>query len=338
MKNPFRLGFLTHVEGKGDPAKIYEETLQLFVAAEALGFDAVWIAQHHFHIHPGRLPSPFPFLAAAAQRTRRIRLGTSIVVLPLELPLRVAEDAAVVDTLSGGRLELGVGSGGEAGEFQAFGLDASQRRQLTSQGIEMLRRSLGGKPLNDGGQRLDPPAPTLVDRLWQSAASAGGAQYVAQSGAGLMLSKFAWTDGQPTDVVQLPVARAYQDAWQTQPGQPRVALSRGIYPAATREAALADLTEAVMSTAAKSIRQGHFPAGLPIEEYCRRLHIFYGHPADVAADLAADRVFPHVHDLILQFSPVIPPLPKAIAMLELIATEVAPALGWRPQLETVDQR
>src|SRR5947209_2888420 len=99
MSQRIRLGFLTHLEGAGDPRRIYQETLELFVAADQLGFDTGWIAQHHFRIHAGRLPSPFPFLATAAERAKRIRLGTSIVVLPLENPLRVAEDAAVVDAL-----------------------------------------------------------------------------------------------------------------------------------------------------------------------------------------------------------------------------------------------
>ena len=63
MTQPFRLGFLTHVECAGDPRTIYRETLELFVAADQLGFDVAWVAQHHLHIHPGRLPAPFPFLA-----------------------------------------------------------------------------------------------------------------------------------------------------------------------------------------------------------------------------------------------------------------------------------
>jgi alkanesulfonate monooxygenase SsuD/methylene tetrahydromethanopterin reductase-like flavin-dependent oxidoreductase (luciferase family) len=127
MNSSFRLGFLTHLEGADDPRRIYQETLDLFVAADQLGFDVVWVAQHHFKERSGCLPSPFPFLAVAAERTQHLRLGTSIVVLPLEHPLRVAEDAAVVDALSGQRLELGVGSGGDAAEFQAFGVDLAQR-------------------------------------------------------------------------------------------------------------------------------------------------------------------------------------------------------------------
>ncbi|HMN28259.1 MAG TPA: LLM class flavin-dependent oxidoreductase [Caldilineaceae bacterium] len=174
MAHPFRLGFLTHLEGAGDPARIYRETLDLFVAADELGFDVVWVAEHHFKDRAGRLPSLFPFLAAASERTRRLRLGTSIVILPLEDPLRVAENAAVVDTLSSGRLELGVGSGGDAGEFQAFGIDLAQRHIRTTEGICRLKSILAGEPIGESGQRLQPPVPSPVDRLWQSALSLPG--------------------------------------------------------------------------------------------------------------------------------------------------------------------
>lgn len=71
MTTTFRLGFMTHNQGAGDPQRIYAETLTLFEVAEQLGFDVAWVAQHHFKVHTGRLPSPFPFLAAASQRTRR---------------------------------------------------------------------------------------------------------------------------------------------------------------------------------------------------------------------------------------------------------------------------
>lgn len=334
MSHRFRLGFLTHLEGTGDPRRIYQETLELFSAADQLGFDVGWIAQHHFRIHAGRLPSPFPFLAAAAERTQRLRLGTSIVVLPLENPLRVAEDAAVVDALSHGRLELGIGSGGEAGEFQAFGLDIARRRELTSEGLQALQNALRGESLNERGQRLDPPAPTLVNRLWQSALSLGGVQYVAKQGVGLMLSRGAGVTDKQTDQVQAPLAQAYQAAWNGQPLPPRIGLSRGIYPATDKQTALAALREPVMRTAQNMIKNGHLPADLPLETYCQQMHIAYGAPEEVVAYLSADQVLPYATDLILQFNPATPPLDQALWMLEQIATQIAPALGWR---KTADQ-
>ena len=105
-----RLGFLTHLHVGNDAADSYRIALDLFASAEELGYDSGWVAQHHFLNNDARLPSTLTFLAAVAQRTRRINLGTAIVILPLEDPIRVAEDAAVVDTLSGGRLQLGLGT------------------------------------------------------------------------------------------------------------------------------------------------------------------------------------------------------------------------------------
>jgi alkanesulfonate monooxygenase SsuD/methylene tetrahydromethanopterin reductase-like flavin-dependent oxidoreductase (luciferase family) len=329
MEQTIRLGFLTHVEGAGDPARIYQDTLDLIVAADQLGFDVVWVAQHHFKDLVGRLPSLFPFFAAAAERTRRIRLGAAVVVLPLEHPLRVAEDAAVVDLLSGGRLELGIGSGSDAGEFAAFGVDIAQRHALTTRGLQTLQQALCGESIGDSGQRLQPPAPTLAERLWQSALSVQGAQYAAQHGVGLLLSRAAWGSDEPTDVAQVPVAKAYQAAWQDRHVKPRLGLSRGVFPAADKRSALAGLREGVMRTAAGQQRQNNLPAGQSLEYYCERLHIAYGHPEEVAAGLLADRVAPYATDLILQFSPAITPLVQAILMLVQIATEVAPALGWR---------
>jgi alkanesulfonate monooxygenase SsuD/methylene tetrahydromethanopterin reductase-like flavin-dependent oxidoreductase (luciferase family) len=331
MTQPFQLGFLTHIEGEGEPPKIYEETLALFVAAEQLGFDSAWIAQHHFKPLAGRLPSPFPFLAAAAQRTKRIRLGTSIVILPLENSLRVAEDAAVVNALSGGRLELGIGSGGDPAEFNAFDVPLDSRHASTTHGIAQLHRAFRGDALNSDGQVLQPPAPELAQRLWQSAVSIDGAQHVARNGAGLMLSRAAWSNGKPTDVVQRPVAEAFIAACDEQQAPVRLALSRGIYPSSDKGAALAALREGVLRSASAQVRQGLFPPGLSLERYCERLHIAYGHPDEVAAFLMADQVLPMATELIVQFSPVIPPLDEAIHTLELMATSVAPALGWQPQ-------
>ena len=94
-RRPFRLGFMSHVSGHADPATVLEQTTRLFIIAEELGFDSAWVAQHHVGAECGHLPSPFVLLAAVAARTSRIKLGTAIVTLPLDNPVRTAEDAAV---------------------------------------------------------------------------------------------------------------------------------------------------------------------------------------------------------------------------------------------------
>ncbi|MFE6488552.1 LLM class flavin-dependent oxidoreductase, partial [Streptomyces sp. NPDC057757] len=139
----FRLGFLTHVQGRGDDlSRTYRNAQELFVVADELGFDVGWVAQHHVSLGGGGLSSPWTFLAHAAARTTRIRLGTAITILPLEDPVRLAEDVSAVDTLSGGRVEIGVGSGTSGLEYAAFGKDAARKRELTSENLSVLRQAL----------------------------------------------------------------------------------------------------------------------------------------------------------------------------------------------------
>ncbi len=321
MSNPFRLGFLSHLRGSADARRAYQDNLAIFDAADQLGFDVGWVAQHHFKDKEGLLPSPFPFLAAVAERTRQLRLGTSIVVLPFEHPLRLAEDAAVVDTLSHGRLELGVGSGSDADEFAAFGVDIATRHQRTTAGLVALKQALAGQALAEDGQRLRPAVPTLTDRLWLSGLSLRGAQYAAQNGAGLLLSRSAGGRAEPTDRAQEPVAAAFRAAWGERPTAPRIGLSRGIYLSSGRVAALREIEKYV---------QGRIPPDTSTARFCERLHLTYGAPNEVADRLQADRVLPYATDLILQFDPIHPPLERILAMLEQVATQVAPALGWRP--------
>ena len=134
------------------------------VHAEGLGFDTAWVAQHHFHRDEGGLPSPFVLLAQAAARTSRIALATGIVTLPLEAPVRVAEDAAVLSLLADGRFELGIGSGGTPSSFAPFGQDVARRPEIYAEHKAVLLRALRGEVLTTDGGALYPPAPGLADR------------------------------------------------------------------------------------------------------------------------------------------------------------------------------
>lgn len=164
---PLRLGFFSRLLDDASAAERHRLVAAQIDRAEALGFDLAWVAQHHFHKHEGRLPSPFVFLAYVASRTRRIRLGTGIVTLPLENAVRVAEDAIVLDLLSRGRLEVGVGTGGTPESFAAFGLDGNDRSAIFARQFAAVRSAWAGRPLA-GGDTLYPSGSQLPGRIWQA--------------------------------------------------------------------------------------------------------------------------------------------------------------------------
>ncbi|MEU5380805.1 MULTISPECIES: LLM class flavin-dependent oxidoreductase [unclassified Streptomyces] len=330
----FRLGFLTHVQGRGDDLRqTYRNAQELFVVADRLGFDVGWVAQHHVPLGGGGLSSPWPFLAHAAARTTRIRLGTAITILPLEDPVRLAEDIAVVDTLSGGRVEVGVGSGSSDVEYAAFGKDVADKRRLTSEHLVLLRQALANEEVRTPGFRIQPEAADYRDRIWQGVFSGTGAQHAAVAGSNLLLNRAAYGFDDPTDDVQRPWAEAFLAAWQ-HPRRPRIGLSRFVFPAKDKRTALLQIGDDVLRAAHRLAESGTFPKGLDLEEALRRFHTFYGHPDDVVAAFRQERVLPVVTDLITQFNPAVPDHDAAIRALELIATEVAPALGWKPATES----
>src|SRR6266850_516774 len=186
---PKRLGFFTRLLDQAAPADRYRLATEQIVHAERCRFDTAWIAQHHFHEDEGGLPAPFVFLAQVAAQTSRIRLGTAIVTLPLELPIRVAEDSAVLDLMCGGRLEVGVGGGGNLSSYAAFGQDSAERAALLVRHLRVLRDAWAGRPLPGGKDRLYPENPGLVERVWQATFTVDGARRAGAAGDGLMLSR-----------------------------------------------------------------------------------------------------------------------------------------------------
>ncbi|KOX27233.1 monooxygenase [Streptomyces sp. NRRL F-4707] len=326
----FRLGFLTHVQGRGtDLARTYRDAQDLFVVADELGFDVGWVAQHHVPLGGGGLSSPWTFLAHAAARTTRIRLGTAVTVLPLEDPVRLAEDVATVDALSGGRVELGVGSGSGDLEYAAFGRDAARKRELTSEHLDVLRRALGNEEVGAPGFRVQPAPGDFTDRIWQGVFSRGGAVHAAGGGSNLLLNRAAYGHDAPTDEVQRPWADAFLAAWD-RPRGPRIGLSRLVFPAKDRRTALRHIGDDVHRAALRMAEHGAFPEGLGAEEALRRFHAFHGSPEEIVAAFRREKVLPLATDLITQFNPAVPDHDATVRALELIATEVAPALGWSP--------
>ncbi|RQS71223.1 LLM class flavin-dependent oxidoreductase [Burkholderia sp. Bp8963] len=323
MTRRFRLGMLTRVYAPDASPHVLHDTLALIEAAEALGFDSAWVAQHHFGRETGRLASPLVLLAAAARRTRRIALGTGVIVLPLESPLRVAEDAAVLDALSGGRLQLGVGAGFEPDVFRAFGRDFDARAALQADGLATLRRALDGAPLGAAGLTLQPPAPALAARLWQAT---GDAEAVARNGHGLIVART-----RPEADGEAALIARFRGAWR-QPKAPRVALVRAVVPGADTASVDAVLGPDIVRYAAQLARATGAPAPdlAGVAGLLDRFGVLRGTPGDIVAALRADPALAGATELVVQVQTASTPHRDALRRLEDIARHVGPELGWTP--------
>ena len=131
---------------------LYAEVMEQVQWLDKLGADLVWFTEHHF-VEDGYLPSWIPVAGAMAAVTHHVRFGTDICLMPFNHPLRLAEDLAVLDNLSGGRVEVGLGMGYAPHEFRGFGLPVSRRVSLMNEGIEVLQRCFSGERFSYQGKR-----------------------------------------------------------------------------------------------------------------------------------------------------------------------------------------
>ncbi|SEK50389.1 LLM class flavin-dependent oxidoreductase [Rhodococcus maanshanensis] len=330
MTEDKRLGWFTRLVGDEgrDAGELYRDALAQFVLAEELGFDVGWVAQHHVDPAEGGLPSPFVFLAHAAARLSTIRLGTAIVTLGLEDPIRVAEDAAVLDALSGGRLELGLGTGGSASAFALFAQADADRRALYDNKIGRLTSALSGSEIVDD-KRLYPRATGLLERRWQATFSVSGAVRAGESGDGLLLSRT-----QPREPglavatlgeVQQPLIEAYREALPAG-AKPRIGVSRSVFVADDHEVAFELARRGALRFRGYLERLGLADGSESTEDILRDSVV--GTPDEVTDLLAADPAAQQSTDLIFQVHPIDPDQAATLHSIELIATKVAPRLGW----------
>lgn len=326
----FSLGFLNRVYSPTYTPQVYQHALELFQVAEELGFDSGWVAQHHLGCETGRLPSPLPLLAAAAQRTSRIKLGTGIVVLPHEPALRLAEDGAVLDLLADGRLQLGLGAGFDPDSFTAFGQPISERHELYDSRLHQLQNILAGDALNANGQQLNPPALGLRERLWEATSRV---EQVAERGNGLIVAP---NPHQPSSG-SVELIHRYRDAWLLGHGtRPRVALVRAVFPGVDAQDPDSSLRRDIYSYIQRQRSIGVYPGdgGLSFAEELDRLGVLYGDNESIVRRLAQGAQLSADDHLVVQVQTSSTGLDEAIRHLERIASEIAPALGWQPRSKT----
>jgi alkanesulfonate monooxygenase SsuD/methylene tetrahydromethanopterin reductase-like flavin-dependent oxidoreductase (luciferase family) len=178
---------------------VHDRVAKQVVLADQLGYDYAWIAEHHASTKYGIMPDPLTYIAYLATQTSRIKLGSGIMTLPLHNILRLAENVALVDILTGGRLVLGIGSGYRKYEFDALNVDFDQRRDIQVEGLKVLMEMFSAHRIDHSGKyfkfqisgdyeilphTLQQPCPPL----YMAAASKQSIGLGASFGAGLLLS------------------------------------------------------------------------------------------------------------------------------------------------------
>lgn len=184
--------------------------------ADRLGYRCAWLVEHHFMPGYSHCSKPELLLAAASQRTSRIRLGQAVIPLPLHHPVHVAERIATLDVLSGGRIEVGIGRGFSPLEYQTFGASMEASREMTAEGLAILRASFGDAPLSHVGTHYRIEAVEVVPRvvqrphppLWTAAVSPETYGWAARHRLGVLAGPF-----KPWFMVRHDIAR-FRGLWQ----------------------------------------------------------------------------------------------------------------------------
>jgi alkanesulfonate monooxygenase SsuD/methylene tetrahydromethanopterin reductase-like flavin-dependent oxidoreductase (luciferase family) len=246
------LSVADHHPGLGRSApQFYAELIDQAILAEELGYESFWVAEHHFHEY-GIVPAPAVLLSAIAQRTETLRLGTAVVVCPFHDPRVVAEQYALLDVLSGGRLNFGAGSGYLPHEFAGFGVDPADKRERFDESFDIVRRLWRGERVTAHGahHQLDDvainvsPLQQPTPPTWTAVIRADAAPFVARRGESVM--------GIPYALERIGAVHemltAYHDAHREaghDPATADVTLAWHTYVAATVDEAIADTRDAM---------------------------------------------------------------------------------------------
>jgi len=312
------------------------QSIDLAVAAEALGADGAYFRVHHF---ARQLASPFPLLAAVGAKTNRIEIGTAVIDMRYENPLYMVEDAGAADLIAGGRLQLGISRGSpeqviDGWRYFGYGpadgkSDADMGRRHAEVFFDLLRGEGFAQPNPrpmfpnpPGLLRVEPLSEGLRDRIWWGAGSNATAVWAAKLGMNLQSSTLKDDEtGEPFHVQQAAQIRGFRAAWKEagHAREPRVSVSRSIF------ALVNDRDRAFFGRGADDKDQIGF-----IDEKTRAIfgRSYAAEPDLLVAQLKKDEAITEADTLLLT-------IPNQMGVdynahvIEAILTHIAPALGWR---------
>jgi alkanesulfonate monooxygenase SsuD/methylene tetrahydromethanopterin reductase-like flavin-dependent oxidoreductase (luciferase family) len=335
MPSPLeKLGFLTIGLFDGDdPGPGHETTLEVIELGERLGFDSAWV--RHRHLQYG-ISSPVAVLAAATQRTRRIALGTAVTPLAWENPLRLAEDLATVDVLSGGRLNPGVSVGPPMhweDVREALYPDTADVEDLGYERVSRLLRLVRGEPassfrgregvVEEFSDRVQPHSPGLQHRMWYGGGSLRSAQWAGEQGMNFLTSNVVKAEeSQDFADIQRSHIQAFRAA---SPAGDAARVSQGLVVIPTDSATDAQRDKYAAYVEARTPRTST-PQGPARLLFARDL---LGTSAEIAEALGAHAGFQEVREVVFAL-PFSFEREDYVQILTDVATRLGPALGWRP--------
>jgi alkanesulfonate monooxygenase SsuD/methylene tetrahydromethanopterin reductase-like flavin-dependent oxidoreductase (luciferase family) len=236
--------------GRSD-SEAFDEAMEQVDAAERLGLDVMWLAELHFEPRRSVLSAPLSIASAIAARTRRMRIGIAVQVLPLCHPLRLAEEAATVDQLSHGRLIFGVGRSGVAQTYEAYGVSYAESRDRFREILDIIEQAWTKPSFSYNGKYHSFKDVAVVPKPYQkplppiriAASTPDTFPAIGRRGAAIFASvrHTTWSD-------LAKQVRSYHDAWEEagHPGRGKVFVSAPTYLAETEERARAEPRESIM--------------------------------------------------------------------------------------------
>ncbi len=328
-----RLGFLTiGLFDRDDPGPGHESTLRVIELGEQLGFDSAWV--RHRHLQYG-ISSPIAVLAAASQRTSRIELGTAVIPLGWENPLRLAEDLATVDLLSGGRLNPGISVGPPMrwdDVKEALYPDTADQEDFSYGRVERLLRMVRGEPVSpfqgtvgieEFSSRVEPHSPGLAGRLWYGGAGLRSAQWAGEHRMNFLTSSVVRAEeSEDFAQIQLSHIRTFREH---HPDGDAARVSQGLVVIPTDGASAGQRARYEQYVESRTART-RAPQGPGRMLFARDL---IGSSEQIAEQLYAHAGFREVDEVAFAL-PFSFEHDDYVQILTDIATRLGPALGWHP--------